>query len=68
MQAAGHYAEIGAAADQQIATLQEQIETLERTIEDRPALDVDGCVEAVLALSSKDITKLQQKLMVTLLK
>jgi hypothetical protein len=56
------YAEIGAAADKEIATLQEQIKALKKT------LDVDGCVDAVLALSSDNIAKFQQKLMVALLK
>eukprot|EP01043_Picozoa_sp_COSAG02_P049768 COSAG02_NODE_5033_length_4710_cov_2.231403_2_plen_67_part_00 len=59
------YAEIGAAVDKEIETLQGKIETLER---ERAALSVNECVEAVLALSSKDIGKFQLKLMQALTK
>ena len=41
---------------------------LERAVEDEAALHVDGCVEAVLALSSTDIATCRHKLMATLLK
>ena len=58
------YAEIGAAADDEIKTLKEKIQMLEQ----EGALTVDECVKAVIALSAKDLGKFQLKLMAALTK
>ena len=58
------YAEIGAAADDEIKTLKEKIQMLEQ----EGALTVDECVKAVIALSAKDLGKFQMKLMAALTK
>ena len=53
------------AADDEIKTLKEKIQTLEQ---EGAALTVDECVKAVIALSSKDLGKFQLKLMAALTK